>query len=420
MNYLLLVLWVFPRIKEEPPNLFPYRGIYLYPFAAVNFEEYLPHIRNSEINCVVVDFKCAWGYVTYNSRVRFAKIIGAELPIINLENLIERCKEEGIKLVGRIVVFQDKVLAWYDGGRYSIKGLDGEIWVDGHGKYWVDPCLREVWEYNIEIAKDLASRGVPEIQFDYIRFPSPTGDFREYRIRCRNKKEIIAQFLEEAKRELKPLGVKIAGDVYGCVLWIPTLPHEGQSLELMAPFLDVIHPMLYPSHFPSQYEWSEDPREREYNIVLGSVEKGKNLIGEARFVPYIQGFDYRAPGFGPEYIANQIRAVRDSPAWGYIVWHAAGRYEPLWELLEGKGFLTYDRRPKSVQERVREILEIYIRPFVKLEGGDVELIEVKDGVVKIRLSGGCRRSPWDYRVILKQVEGKIKERISEIKEVKGV
>jgi Fe-S cluster biogenesis protein NfuA len=365
---------------------------------------------------VVVDFKTAEGYVTYNTRVQFAKTIGAVLPIIRLENLVQVCKDEGLLLIGRIVVFQDSILAWYDRGRYSIKGLDRKIWKDGHGKYWVDPCLEKPHQYVIEIAKDIATRGVPEIQFDYIRFPSATGNFRPYIKRCRSKRETIAGFLRNAYKELKKLGVRVTADVFGCILWIPTLQHEGQSLTAMAPFLDVIHPMLYPSHFPSNYAWSENPREREYNIILGSIKRGVKLLGESRFVPYIQGFDLRAPGFGPEYIANQIRATQDSPAWGYIIWHAASKYDALWKLLS-EGTSSY-RKISSLERKVREVLETEIKPFIEQEGGEVNFIGLKEGVVSVYLQGGCLRSPLERQHYVEWIEKKLKEKIQEIKEVK--
>jgi Fe-S cluster biogenesis protein NfuA len=418
MNLLLLLaLWSYPRLEAEPPNLFPYRGIYLYPFAAVKFTEYLPKIRDSEINCVVVDFKSGRGYVTYNSRVKLAKTMGAELPIINLESFVRTCEEQGLRLIGRIVVFHDSILACHEHGRYSIKGLDRRIWKDGHGGYWADPCLDVPRAYSIAIAKDLASRGVPEIQFDYIRFPSATGDFRPYIQRCRSKRETIGQFLKDANAELKPFGVEISADVYGCALWIPTLAQEGQSLELMAPHLDVICPMLYPSHFPKKYAWSSDPREREYDIISGSVERGVDLLGESRFVPYIQGFDLMSPGFGPGYIANQIKAVQDSPGWGYIIWHAASRYDPLWELLDEGG---YSSKPTTFEGKIRRLITTEVRPFLESQGGDIDLVSVRDGVIKIRLKYGCRRSPLEHQFYLDWVETKLKENMDGIRQVEGV
>ncbi|MDI6840161.1 MAG: putative glycoside hydrolase [bacterium] len=330
----LLTFISLPRINSEPPHFFPYRGIYLNYAAGMRFKEYLPYIKNSELNCVVVDFKEAIGVVPYNTNVELAKTIGAVLQVINLESLVEDCKKHGIRLIARIVVFQDSILAWYNKGKYSIRSLDDKIWKDGHGRYWTNPCLKEVQLYNIEIAKDLAKRGVPEIQFDYIRFPSASGKFKPYRIDCEDKEKVIVQFLELARKELKPLGVTIAGDVYGYALWLPSLKDEGQNLRLMATLLDVICPMLYPSHFHPKEEWSPDPREREYRLVFKSVAKGESLIGESKFVPYIQGFNLRSPGFGPAYIANQIHAARESNAWGYIVWNARSDYTSFWELLK--------------------------------------------------------------------------------------
>lgn len=422
MNLLLLGLLLYPRLEVKPPNLFPYRGIYIYPFAAVKFTEYLPYIRNSEINCVVVDFKTDEGYVTYDSNVKLAQKIGAVLPIINLENIVRICRWEGLILIGRIVVFKDKALANYDRGRYSLKGADKKIWQDGHGHYWVDPSLAETRNYNIAIAKELASRGVEEIQFDYIRFPSTTGNFKPYIVKCKSKREVIASFLREAKTELESYGVTVSGDVYGCALWMPTLPEEGQSLELMAPSLDVICPMLYPSHFQSSYKWTPNLREREYNVIFGSLERGAALLGESRFVPYIQGFNLRTwDGFGPEYIANQIKAVQDSKAWGYIIWHAASKYEPVWELFN-KGISGYGvgyQEPTTVAGKIRQILDRDVRPYLELQGGDVELVSVKDGIVKVRLLDGCLRSPLEEQFYLNLVSTSIKEKVAEVKEVVG-
>ncbi|MCK4352232.1 hypothetical protein KAW65_02370 [candidate division WOR-3 bacterium] len=335
----LIVRESLPKIEVEPFHFFPYRGIYLNHYRATRLKEYLPHIDKTEINCIVVDFKEARGMVTYNTNVEFAKTIGARKPYINLERLLSMCKSHGLRLIGRVVVFQDSILACYNDGEYSMKSLDGRIWKDGHGRCWTNPCLKEVQKYNIEIAKDLTRRGVPEIQFDYIRFPSKTGRFRPYKLDCEDKTKVIASFLKLARQELKPLGATIAGDVYGYALWYP-LKGEGQNLRLMAKWLDIINPMLYPSHFHKHHEKSSGPGKREYNLIFKSIVKGEALIGESlsasggKFVPYIQGFNLKSPNFGPDYIANQIEAVRNSRAWGYIVWNSRGKYKPLWELLE--------------------------------------------------------------------------------------
>ena len=46
----------------------------------------------------------------------------------------------------------------------------GNVWRDNKGTAWVDPYKEKVWDYNIEIAKEAASLGFDEIQFDYVDF----------------------------------------------------------------------------------------------------------------------------------------------------------------------------------------------------------------------------------------------------------
>ena len=45
------------------------------------------------------------------------------------------------------------------------------MWTNGGGDSFVNPYSKEVWDYNIEIAKEGAKLGFKEIQFDYVRFP---------------------------------------------------------------------------------------------------------------------------------------------------------------------------------------------------------------------------------------------------------
>lgn len=323
-----------PRVTSELPFFFPYRGIYLNYAAAIKIDKYLPYIRETEINCVVVDFKEYRGWVTYNTMVEFAWTIGAEKPAINLEQLVATCKREGLRLIGRVVCFQDSTLAHYKGGEYSLKTTEGKVWKDGHGLSWVNPCDVVVQMYNSEIAMDLAARGVDEIQFDYIRFPSATGKFKPYRLDCKDKQKTLADFLKLTQQMLSQYEVELAADIYGYVLWYGSLNQEAQNLELMAPWLDVINPMLYPSHFLRDHERSSNPRTRDYNLIFKSVAHGDSLIGESKFVPYIQGFDLRSPNFGPDYLANQIKACQDSGAWGYLVWNSRSEYRHLWEALK--------------------------------------------------------------------------------------
>jgi len=325
------------RIKIEQPLILPYRGIYLNCYAAIRLKRYIESMRGTELNCVVVDFKNDVGLVTYDTRVEFAKRIGAVKPILDLESIVKICEENGIYLIGRIVAFKDPILAIYDGSRYGIRHKNGGMWRDRTGNLWVDQYSSEVWDYVIDIAKDLAERGVREIQFDYVRFPS-RGDMDamwfSHKTEDIEREDLIVEFLKKAYISLKTYGVNVAVDLYGYTTWLESMKQEGQNISKIENWVDVICPMLYPSHFHNEFKKNTNPR--EYYIVYESLVNGYETIGKEKFVAYIQGFDYKSPNFGPEYIGNQIKAVRDAKARGYIVWNARSDYSALFQLLKSK------------------------------------------------------------------------------------
>ncbi len=58
-----------------------------------------------------------------------------------------------------------------------------------------------------------------------------------------------------------------------------------------------------------------------------------------------------------------------------------------------------------------------IRPALQADGGDVELVDVEDGVVKVRLTGACGSCPMATMTLRFGVEKVLKERIPEVKQV---
>jgi len=61
-----------------------------------------------------------------------------------------------------------------------------------------------------------------------------------------------------------------------------------------------------------------------------------------------------------------------------------------------------------------------IRPALRADGGDVELVEVKDGVVKVKLTGACGGCPMSQLTLKMGIERLLKQEIPEIKEVVAV
>ncbi len=72
-----------------------------------------------------------------------------------------------------------------------------------------------------------------------------------------------------------------------------------------------------------------------------------------------------------------------------------------------------------MREKVETALD-KVRPALRADGGDVELVDVKDGVVMVRLTGACGSCPMSTMTLQMGVERVIKEEVPEIKEVVAV
>jgi Fe-S cluster biogenesis protein NfuA len=72
-----------------------------------------------------------------------------------------------------------------------------------------------------------------------------------------------------------------------------------------------------------------------------------------------------------------------------------------------------------MKEKVEEALKL-VRPALQADGGDVELVDVIDGVVKVRLKGACGGCPMSQMTLTRGVEATIKKAVPEIKRVEAV
>ena len=70
----------------------------------------------------------------------------------------------------------------------------------------------------------------------------------------------------------------------------------------------------------------------------------------------------------------------------------------------------------DIKQRVQEALN-KIRPMLQADGGDVELIDVKEGVVTVRLTGACGGCPFSSMTLKMGIERMLKEEIPEIERV---
>lgn len=72
-----------------------------------------------------------------------------------------------------------------------------------------------------------------------------------------------------------------------------------------------------------------------------------------------------------------------------------------------------------MREKVEKALEV-VRPALQADGGDVELVEVIDGIVKVRLKGACGGCPMSQMTLTRGIEATIKRAVPEVKKVEAV
>jgi len=70
----------------------------------------------------------------------------------------------------------------------------------------------------------------------------------------------------------------------------------------------------------------------------------------------------------------------------------------------------------AMREKIEAAID-RVRPALQADGGDVELVEVKDGVVSVRLTGACGGCPMATMTLRNGIERIIKEEVPEVKEV---
>jgi hypothetical protein len=293
-------------------------------------------LETSELNAVVIDIKGDRGWIPYRTEARGALAAGAQGPVIlrDFEDLIADLRARGVYTIARIVTFKDNVLAR---ARPELAILDtrtGGPWIDNEKLAWVDPFREEVWAYNIEIAREAASKGFDEIQFDYVRFPTD-GRLAATRyakpITRQSRLTAISGFLQRARQELGPLGVFVAADTFGYTAFNENDSDIGQRIEELAPHLDFICPMVYPSGYHLGIPGYRNPVANPYQVVHDSVKLIRKRSGSypVRVRPWLQDFrDYAFDRrvFGTTEIRAQISGADDAGATGWMLWNPRNVY----------------------------------------------------------------------------------------------
>ena len=322
------------RVRERVADGAEVRGIYLAgPACAVStvFSRVDRFIAAGG-NTVVFDAKDIDGGVTFRSGHPLASWgAGRTAPLLpSLPDMMRRFDRRGLHVVARLALFLDGEL----GRRHpelALQDHEGNPWTE-RGCVWVNPVLPAALDYNLSLAVELARAGVDEIQFDYVRFPTNgwrgdwTGDSQGTATR---RRDVISGFLAAARDSLAGLGVLISADLYGIMAWdrVEDLALTGQHVPTIASLVDVVCPMIYPSHFRPGFEGRERPGDDPaYFIGEGTRRFAELVDGAAEIRPWLQAFPYRVRDFDAGYIATQVVAARTGGAAGWCLWNPSCRY----------------------------------------------------------------------------------------------
>jgi len=318
---LAVTLFVGVRIDQGSPLTYPgisahnRIGVYLTSYAVTKpsvLDGVMNAVRAGELNAVVINVKNMHGEITYASSVPLAVRINASTGRIDLASIVRSLHAHGVYVIARQVLFYDPKLASYL----------------GNSDPWVPPDDQVAIGYNLQIAQEVASLGVDEIQFDYARYADGGDLIPVYAARY----AAVNAFLAKA-RQLLNGRVALSVDVFGRVLWnwnMKGIDPIGQSLEGMSQYVDFISPMLYPSHY-SEQRYKDDP----YGVVKEALTLGKKRV-TTPFRPFLQAFDRYIPaGMTMEdYIRSQIRAAKEIGSDGYLFWNPSCDYEALYRALQ--------------------------------------------------------------------------------------
>ena len=322
----------YPVTKEElssGPLLQEAKAMYLNStaVAAENVDAYISLAAASGVNAVVVDIKD--GILAYQSSIAAelspSSYDTALLTTDEYGSSIQKLKDAGLYVIGRIVTFSDDY--------YAADHPEDCIVSDGEA-VWPSAYSRNCWYYNVALAQEAVGLfGFNEIQFDYVRFPenafsmseAGTADFKN--TYNEEKAEAIQNFCFYAADQMHKVGAYISVDVFGeCVGEYVTA--YGQYWPAISNVVDVISGMPYTDHYGEETDTWTYPYTTVYEWAVQAAMRQTEIWTPAIARTWITGYD--TPNwdpvvtYGAEQLMDQAQALYNSGlTGGFIPWNGA-------------------------------------------------------------------------------------------------
>jgi hypothetical protein len=286
-----------------------------------SFPGFLKRIAQNGMNAVVLDGKDYQGWVTYPSAVPLvADTKASHVLIKNLEAMVHEAHSRDVRVIMRIACFHD---SWTSQRRpdLAIKGMSD----------WLDPNNTDAQDYLIALVDETLAAGVDEIQLDYVRYPTEKINKAKFALGGKSTMDVITGFVQRVHEKTQAAGVPLALDVFGVVAWQRAVDVRatGQDLSRLGKIVEVLCPMIYPSHFQAGFNGYQEPGEHPEVVLFGTKQAAAVLkkSGSTTIVrPWIQTFPWHAHNYSSTYVMQEIDDARIGGGVGWLGWNAGGYY----------------------------------------------------------------------------------------------
>lgn len=285
------------------------------------FEAFVQMAMDTELNALMIDLKDETGKVFFDTTNQIADEAGAAVDAFSLQGTVSRAHELGLYVIGRIVLFNDP-LASKAHPEMAVWDAATDSPYEANGQFFLDPTDPDARQYGIDLAIEACQGGVDEIQFDYIRFPDKRTDSAQFDggVDPDTRMATVSGFLSEAVNKLRPIGCAVAADIFGYLTTAQDDGGIGQRWEDVANIVDVVSPMVYPSHYDADWYGFANPSEFPGEMVDRALGDGfERSTGQAIIRPWLQDFGYEASS-----VRAQIEAA-ESYGLGWMLWNAASQ-----------------------------------------------------------------------------------------------
>ena len=318
------------------------RGIYLTAWSAASGKKLAKMVAlldRTELNALVIDVRDT-GEVYFPVDDPMVKRVHAmqhgTLTAFatpkQAHTLLGRLSRAGAYPIARVACFRDSYVPKIDPSR-SVQVPGGKPWRDRSGHGWLDPYDKRNWEYLAKIVDYAMDLGFPEIQLDYVRFPSEGKSSTQvfpnkakYGDPKAHPDDVITAFANWMGDRVRKRGKTYSADVFGIISESKVDQGIGQTLEKIAAPFDVLSPMVYPSHFAKGEYGIPNPNAAPYETIHRSLSDYKRRIPKTAIRPWLQDFSLGAPRYGVKEVQAQIKAAHDLGYDQYLMWNAGNRY----------------------------------------------------------------------------------------------